>query len=64
MFGVTFGLFLALKEYIKLSNKYYSTEPQELDFLECAEESRRKINSWVNTQTKGKAKAIFSVLFS
>ncbi|XP_077633803.1 plasminogen activator inhibitor 2 [Crocuta crocuta] len=42
------------EEYIKLSNKYYSTEPQALDFLECAEESRRKINSWVNTQTKGK----------
>ncbi|NP_001164625.1 plasminogen activator inhibitor 2 [Oryctolagus cuniculus] len=41
-------------EYMKLSKKYYSTEPQAVDFLECAEEARKKINSWVNTQTKGK----------
>ncbi|XP_062933572.1 plasminogen activator inhibitor 2 [Cynocephalus volans] len=42
------------EEYMKLSKKYYSTEPQAVDFLECAEEARKKINSWVNTQTKGK----------
>ncbi|XP_047684387.1 plasminogen activator inhibitor 2 [Prionailurus viverrinus] len=42
------------EEYIQLSNKYYSTEPQALDFLECAEEARKEINSWVKTQTKGK----------
>ncbi|XP_033613437.1 plasminogen activator inhibitor 2 isoform X1 [Fukomys damarensis] len=42
------------EEYIKLSKKYYSTEPQEVDFQKCAEESRKEINSWVNTQTKGK----------
>ncbi|XP_058532983.1 plasminogen activator inhibitor 2 [Ochotona princeps] len=41
-------------EYMKLSKKYYSTEPQAVDFLKCAEEARKKINSWVNTQTKGK----------
>ncbi|XP_007933727.1 plasminogen activator inhibitor 2 [Orycteropus afer afer] len=44
----------SLIEYMQLSKKYYSIEPQAVDFLECAEEARRKINSWVNTQTKGK----------
>ncbi|XP_024436470.2 plasminogen activator inhibitor 2 isoform X2 [Desmodus rotundus] len=42
------------KEYMQLSKKYYSTEPQEVDFLECAEGARKKINFWVETQTKGK----------
>ncbi|EHB04711.1 Plasminogen activator inhibitor 2, partial [Heterocephalus glaber] len=41
------------EEYIKHSKKYYSIEPQEVDFQKCAEESRKEINSWVNTQTKG-----------
>ncbi|XP_061026495.1 plasminogen activator inhibitor 2 [Eubalaena glacialis] len=40
--------------YMQLSKKYYSTEPQAVDFLECAEDARKKINSWVKTQTKGK----------
>ncbi|ELW71269.1 Plasminogen activator inhibitor 2 [Tupaia chinensis] len=43
-----------LQEYIQLSKKYYSTEPQAVNFLECAEEARKNINSWVETQTKGK----------
>ncbi|XP_006141887.1 plasminogen activator inhibitor 2 [Tupaia chinensis] len=42
------------EEYIQLSKKYYSTEPQAVNFLECAEEARKNINSWVETQTKGK----------
>ncbi|XP_053427819.1 plasminogen activator inhibitor 2 [Nycticebus coucang] len=42
------------EEFMQLSKKYYSTEPQAVDFLECAEEGRKKINSWVKTQTKGK----------
>ncbi|XP_046526832.1 plasminogen activator inhibitor 2-like [Equus quagga] len=42
------------EEYIQLCKKYYSTEPQAVDFLEHAEEARKKINSWVETQTKGK----------
>ncbi|XP_037365588.1 plasminogen activator inhibitor 2 [Talpa occidentalis] len=42
------------EEYMQLSKKYYSTEPQAVNFLECAEEARRKINVWVKTQTKGK----------
>ncbi|XP_003788509.1 plasminogen activator inhibitor 2 [Otolemur garnettii] len=42
------------EEFMQLCKKYYSTEPQAVDFLECAEEARKKINSWVKTQTKGK----------
>ncbi|XP_020030281.1 plasminogen activator inhibitor 2 [Castor canadensis] len=42
------------EEYMQVCKKYYSTEPQEVDFLEHAEEARKKINSWVKTQTKGK----------
>uniref|UniRef100_A0A8D2B1V7 Serpin family B member 2 n=1 Tax=Sciurus vulgaris TaxID=55149 RepID=A0A8D2B1V7_SCIVU len=42
------------EEYLQFCKKYYSMEPQAVDFLECAEESRKKINSWVKTQTKGR----------
>ncbi|XP_054439860.1 plasminogen activator inhibitor 2 [Pteronotus mesoamericanus] len=42
------------KEFMQLSKKYYSAEPQEVDFLECAEGARKKINFWVETETKGK----------
>ena len=49
---------------MQLSKKYYSTEPQAVDFLECAEDIRKKINSWVKTQTKGKTKEIVSALLS
>nr|XP_048299829.1 plasminogen activator inhibitor 2 [Myodes glareolus]XP_048299830.1 plasminogen activator inhibitor 2 [Myodes glareolus]XP_048299831.1 plasminogen activator inhibitor 2 [Myodes glareolus]XP_048299832.1 plasminogen activator inhibitor 2 [Myodes glareolus]XP_048299833.1 plasminogen activator inhibitor 2 [Myodes glareolus]XP_048299834.1 plasminogen activator inhibitor 2 [Myodes glareolus] len=41
------------EEYIQLCKKYYSTEPEAVDFLKYAEEARKKINSWVKTQTKG-----------
>ncbi|XP_052056157.1 plasminogen activator inhibitor 2 isoform X2 [Apodemus sylvaticus] len=41
------------EEYIQLCKKYYSTEPEAVDFLECAEGARKRINSWVKTQTKG-----------
>ena len=53
-----------LKEYMQLSKKYYSAEPQAVDFLECAEDTRKEINSWVKTQTKGKTKEIVSALLS
>ncbi|XP_076992234.1 plasminogen activator inhibitor 2 [Tamandua tetradactyla] len=41
------------EEYIRLCEKYYSSEPQAVNFLDGAEEARKKINSWVKTQTKG-----------
>ncbi|XP_012629905.2 plasminogen activator inhibitor 2 [Microcebus murinus] len=42
------------EEFMQLCKKYYSAEPQAIDFLECAEAARKKINSWVETETKGK----------
>ncbi|XP_048219475.1 plasminogen activator inhibitor 2 [Perognathus longimembris pacificus] len=42
------------KEYKEDCKKYYSSEPQAVDFQECPEEARQRINSWVNTQTDGK----------
>ncbi|XP_036732683.2 plasminogen activator inhibitor 2 [Manis pentadactyla] len=42
------------EEYVQLSKKYYSTEPQAVNFLERADEARKNINLWVKTQTKGK----------
>lgn len=53
-----------LKEYIQLCKKYYSTEPEAVDFLKYAEEARKKINSWVKTQTKGKTLDFFFFFFS
>ncbi|XP_059137002.1 plasminogen activator inhibitor 2 [Peromyscus eremicus] len=41
------------EEYIQLCKRYYSAEPEAVDFLKCAEEARIKINSWVKMQTKG-----------
>ncbi|KAL1775203.1 serpin B10 [Sigmodon hispidus] len=41
------------ENYIQLCKKYYSAEPEAVDFLKCAEEARIKINSWVKTETKG-----------
>ncbi|XP_052592385.1 plasminogen activator inhibitor 2 [Peromyscus californicus insignis] len=41
------------EEYIQLCKRYYSAEPEAVDFLKCAKEARVKINSWVKMQTKG-----------
>lgn len=49
---------------MQLSKKYYSTEPQAINFLERADEARKNINLWVKTQTKGKTEEIFDVLLS
>ncbi|XP_036057782.1 plasminogen activator inhibitor 2 [Onychomys torridus] len=51
LFGEKSGRFE--EEYIQLSERYYSAEPEAVDFRKCAEEARMKINSWVKTQTKG-----------
>ncbi|XP_057626294.1 plasminogen activator inhibitor 2 [Chionomys nivalis] len=46
------------EEYVQLCKKYYSTEPEAVDFLKYAEEARKKINSWVKTQTKGEISSL------
>ncbi|XP_030340627.1 serpin B10-like [Strigops habroptila] len=42
------------KEYLQLAKKYYSAEPQSVDFVGAADEIRREINSKVEHQTEGK----------
>ncbi|XP_072461134.1 plasminogen activator inhibitor 2 [Notamacropus eugenii] len=42
------------EEYLKRCKEYYSAEPQLANFREDANEARKEINSWVETQTKGK----------
>ncbi|XP_010016791.1 PREDICTED: serpin B10-like [Nestor notabilis] len=42
------------KEYLQLVKKYYSAEPQSVDFVGAADEIRREINSKVEHQTEGK----------
>uniref|UniRef100_A0A8C5T1K0 Serpin family B member 10 n=1 Tax=Malurus cyaneus samueli TaxID=2593467 RepID=A0A8C5T1K0_9PASS len=45
---------LALQEYLLLAKRYYSAEPQSVDFVGAADEIRRDINSSVEQQTEGK----------
>ncbi|PKU43868.1 serpin b10-like [Limosa lapponica baueri] len=44
------------KEYLQLAKKYYNAEPQSVDFVGAADETRREINSRVEHQTEGKIK--------
>ncbi|NXF06630.1 SPB10 protein, partial [Smithornis capensis] len=46
------------KEYLQLAKKYYSAEPQSVDFVGAADEIRREINSNVEQQTEGKIQNI------
>ncbi|XP_028631464.1 serpin B4-like isoform X2 [Grammomys surdaster] len=45
--------------YLKDIKKYYRGNVESLDFLCAAEESQRKINFWVASQTNGKIKDLF-----
>uniref|UniRef100_A0A8D2P135 Serpin family B member 10 n=1 Tax=Zosterops lateralis melanops TaxID=1220523 RepID=A0A8D2P135_ZOSLA len=44
------------KEYLLLAKRYYSVEPQAVDFVGAADAIRREINSSVEQQTEGKIK--------
>lgn len=48
------GVSLALQEYLLLAKRYYSAEPQSVDFVGAADAIRREINSSVEQQTEGK----------
>ncbi|KFQ53183.1 Serpin B10 [Nestor notabilis] len=52
--SLPFSFSLALQEYLQLVKKYYSAEPQSVDFVGAADEIRREINSKVEHQTEGK----------
>ncbi|XP_074057425.1 plasminogen activator inhibitor 2 isoform X2 [Macrotis lagotis] len=42
------------EEYLSRCEEYFSAEPQPINFREDAIGARKEINSWVETQTKGK----------
>lgn len=47
------SLFL-LKKYLDYVEKYYHASLEPVDFVNAADESRKKINSWVESQTHGR----------
>lgn len=52
-FFLFFLLFL-LKKYLDYVEKYYHASLEPVDFVNAADESRKKINSWVESQTHGR----------
>lgn len=49
-----------LKKYIDYVEKYYHASLEPVDFVNAADESRKKINSWVESQTNGRVCMGFS----
>nr|XP_014583296.1 serpin B3 isoform X2 [Equus caballus] len=47
------------QEYMENVKKFYLSGVESADFINAAEESRKKINSWVESQTNGKIKDLF-----
>jgi serpin B len=45
-----------LEEFFDLTRHTYGTAPQDVDFVNAAEEARRTINGWVEEKTKHKIK--------
>ncbi|EDL39852.1 serpin B3 [Mus musculus] len=48
-----------LQTFLKDIRKYYQANVESLDFAHAAEESQKKINSWMARQTNGKIKDLF-----
>ncbi|PNI69712.1 SERPINB4 isoform 3, partial [Pan troglodytes] len=46
-------------EYLDAIKKFYQTSVESADFANASEESRKKINSWVESQTNEKIKNLF-----
>uniref|UniRef100_A0A8C5LG04 Serpin B13 n=1 Tax=Jaculus jaculus TaxID=51337 RepID=A0A8C5LG04_JACJA len=53
--------YLFLQKYLDYVEKYYHASLEPVDFLNAADESRKKINSWVESQTNEKIKDLFPV---
>ncbi|XP_012976971.1 serpin B13 [Mesocricetus auratus] len=51
--------YLFLQKYIDYVEKYYHASLEPVDFVNAADESRKKINSWVERQTNEKVKDQF-----
>ncbi|XP_008838883.1 serpin B13 isoform X2 [Nannospalax galili] len=51
--------YLFLQKYIDYVEKYYHASLEPVDFINAADESRKKINSWVESQINEKIKDLF-----
>ncbi|XP_069323996.1 serpin B13-like isoform X1 [Eulemur rufifrons] len=51
--------YLFLQKYLDYVEKYYHASLEPVDFVNAADESRKKINSWVESQTNGSIKDLF-----
>ncbi|KAL6030706.1 hypothetical protein STEG23_029396, partial [Scotinomys teguina] len=51
--------YLFLQKYIDYVEKYYHASLEPVDFVNAADESRKKINSWVESHTNEKVKNLF-----
>ncbi|KAM9307697.1 serpin B6-like [Gastrophryne carolinensis] len=49
-----------LKQYIQQIKKSFHAEIQAVNFVESAEEERKKINAWIEQKTEGKIKEILA----
>ncbi|XP_055962960.1 serpin B13 isoform X3 [Sorex fumeus] len=52
--------YLFLQKYLDYVEKYFHASLEPVDFLNATDESRKKINSWVESQTNEKVKDLFS----
>ncbi|XP_070276528.1 serpin B13 isoform X3 [Myotis yumanensis] len=51
--------YLFLQKYLDYVEKYYHASLEPVDFVNAADESRKKINSWVESQTHENIKDLF-----
>ncbi|XP_022369424.1 serpin B13-like isoform X2 [Enhydra lutris kenyoni] len=51
--------YLFLQKYLDYVEKYYHASLEPVDFVNAADETRKKINSWVESQTNEKIKDLF-----
>ncbi|XP_036891369.1 serpin B13-like [Sturnira hondurensis] len=51
--------YLFLQKYLDYVEKYYHASLEPVDFINAADESRKKINSWVESQTHERIKDLF-----
>ncbi|KYO26229.1 serpin B11 [Alligator mississippiensis] len=49
-----------LQQYLKCTETLYHAELEAVDFRNALEETRKKINTWVEKQTNGKIKELFA----
>uniref|UniRef100_A0A452R9I5 Serpin family B member 13 n=1 Tax=Ursus americanus TaxID=9643 RepID=A0A452R9I5_URSAM len=60
LFGEKTYLFLQVSfKYLDYVEKYYHASLEPVDFVNATDESRKKINSWVESQTNEKIKDLF-----